>query len=188
MSGGAHNEYPVSWARVAIAIAVVAAIGFLAWYLLIRDDDGSGSVPQAGEGPVLASEDSLSSLQDELGHPVYWAGPPNGRKLEATLTEDGQVYVRYLAEDAEVGVPDPAFLTVATYPLEDAERTLRALADEKGSGGGETPDGALVVTTRDRPTNVYFAPPGEGLQIEVFDPDPTTAFTLASGGEIVPVD
>jgi len=169
-------------------LVVVALVGFLIWLLLIRDG-GSGLAPEAGAGPVAASEDDLAALADELGHPVYWAGSQDGAELEVTHTEQGQeVYVRYLTDDAEPGDPGSGFLTVATYPFPDATAALEKLTDEQGALTNETPDGGLVVTNEDNASSVYVAYPEQDLQIEVYDRDPERAFTLATSGAIVPVE
>ena len=166
-----------------IAIALLAA--FLVWVLLIRD--GGGTAPAAGAGPVAVSEDDLAALADEVGHPVYWAGPQEGAELEATRTENGQVYVRYLTDGAEVGDEGGDFLTVGTYPFPDVQATLEGQADKAGALVNETPDGNLVVTNRKQASSVYVADPEDELQVEVYDPDPARAFTLATSGDIVAV-
>jgi hypothetical protein len=167
-----------------VGIAVVA--GLLVWLLLIRD--GGGSAPAAGAGPTGASEADLAALADELGHPVYWAGPQDGAELEVTRTGQGEVYVRYLTDDAAPGDPGAGFLSTGTYPFPDATAALEERAEEKGALTNETPDGGLVVTNEDSATSVYIAYPDEDLQIEVYDPDPERAFELATSGDVVPVD
>jgi hypothetical protein len=174
------------WPRTGAVVAVALLAAFLVWLLLIRD--GGGSAPAAGAGPVAVSEDDLVALADEVGHPVYWAGPVDGAELEATRTQDGQIYVRYLTDGAEVGDETGAFLTVGTYPFPDVQATLEEKADEAGALVNETPDGNLVVTNRNEPTSVYIADPDQELQVEVYDPDPERAFTLATSGGIVAVE
>lgn len=166
-------------------LLIAALIGFLAWLLLIRD---GGSAPESGAGPVASSEADIAALADELGHPVYWAGPEDGAELEITRTGPEQVYVRYLTDGAEPGDPSNAFLSIGTYPFPDAIAELERLAEKKGALTNETPDGGMVVTNEDSASSVYIAYPGEDLQIEVFDPDPARAFLLATSGAIVSVD
>ena len=137
---------------------------------------------------MAVSEDDLAALADEVGHPVYWAGPVDGAELEATRTESGQVYVRYLTDGAEVGDETGAFLTVGTYPFPGVQATLEEKADQGGALVNETPDGNLVVTNRNEATSVYIADPDQELQVEVYDPDAARAFELATSGGIVAVD
>ena len=173
------------WPHTGAVVAVALLAAFLIWLLLIRD--GSGSAP-AAVGPVAVSEDDLAALADEVGHPVYWAGPQDGAELEATRTEGGQVYVRYLTDGAPIGDESGEFLTIGTYPFPGVQATLEELADGGGALVNETPDGNLVVTNRDRANSVYIADPGQELQVEVYDPDPERAFTLVTSGGIVAVE
>lgn len=177
------------WIRVAAVIAVALAAGFLVWLLVIRgsaDVAPAAAAPRAGGGPVASSAGELSSLQDELGHPVYWAGEQDG-EIELTLTDDERVYVRYLDGDAEIGDPRPEFLTVGTYPVEGAFESLER-ARKRGSKAAETPDGGLVVTDEASPTSVYIAYPEQDLQVEVYDTDPARALDLAVSGGVRPAD
>ena len=103
-------------------------------------------------------------------------GPVDGAELEATRTENGQVYVRYLTDGAEIGDETGAFLTVGTYPFPGVQATLEEQADQGGALVNETPDGNLVVTNRNEATSVYIADPDQELQVEVYDPDPARAF------------
>jgi hypothetical protein len=180
------NAPDLRWGRIAGVLALVAVAALAGWYFLIRD--GAGSVPQPGAGPVEASASSLESLQDRVGHSVYWAEPTSGTKLEATETSDGRIFVRFLHEDGAIGDPNPGFLTVGTYQVENAARVVEELAAVKGALTSSTPDGRLVVTNRNTPTSVYLADPGENLQVEIYHPDPSRAFELATSGQIVPVD
>jgi hypothetical protein len=179
--------YAPRWGRIAAVIALLAVAGLAGWYFLVRDG-GSGAVPQPGAGPVEASASSLESLQDRVGHPVYWAGPGSGARLEATETTDGRIYVRSLGESGAVGDPNPGLLTIGTYPVENAAGVVEELAEVKGALTSRTPDGTLVVTNENTPTSVYLADPENKLQIEVYDPDPSRAFALATSGQVVPVD
>ncbi len=174
------------WGRIAGVLALLAVAGLAGWYFLARD--GSGSVPQAGAGPVEASQSSLESLQDRVGHSVYWTGPAPGTRMEATETTDGRVFVRFLDEDGAIGDPSAGFLTIGTYPVEGAAGVVEELAEVKGALTNRTPDGTLIVTNRNSPTSVYLADPAQDLQIEVYDPDPGRAFELARSGLIVPVE
>jgi hypothetical protein len=156
----------------AVAAAVIGVV-LLAWLVLGGDDD-EGS--QANEPQAVSVED----LQEEAGSsqvPVYWAGPQAGTTYELTETSDGSVYVRYLAEDAEIGDPSPDFLTVATYPLENGYARVLAAAEEKGAETEELPNGGLALVDADRPSSVYLAYEGEPYQVEVYDPSPDRAWS-----------
>ena len=181
--------------RIGAVIAVALAVAFLVWLLFIREDDdettGTGTDAAAqveALGPVEADRNDIAELAQEAGQPVYWAGQIEGTTIELTRTTDGNVYVRYLDEGADVGDSDP-FLTVSTYPFEDAFNALGVVAERPGSSTETLDDGALVVAQGgDSATSAYYAQPGEDVQVEVFDPDPGEALEVATSGDIQPVE
>jgi|SRR5215212_632157 len=178
--------YELRGARVGAVIAVAAVVGFLVWLLAIHDSGDDTSNVTAGAGPVASSETNLVALAAELGHPVYWAGEQDDTKLEVTESKDGRVFVRYLTAGAKIGEPKAKFLTVATYPFQDAYDALKKVAKKPGAIVDKTGDG-LVVTNRADPNSVYLAYPDEDLQIEVFDPSPKRALNLTTSGDVQPV-
>ncbi|HEX2128812.1 MAG TPA: hypothetical protein VHF58_06305 [Solirubrobacterales bacterium] len=174
--------------RTGVIIAVAALVGVLVWVLVVGGDDDAATPAGADATNAVATTPAeLASLASELGHPIYWAGAQDDAQLELHRTPRGEVYVRYLTGDAEIGDPRPEYLTVGTYPFPDAHESLSQQAKEDGALTDETPDGGLVLTRETKPTSVYIAFPDRDLQLEIFDPDPARAFDLATSGEIVPV-
>ena len=137
-------------------------------------------------GPEETSEDDLAKLSEELGHPIYWAGARENATYELTVTADGQIFVRYLSPEAEVGASSGA-LTVATYPVADAYNITKQGASGADSVVVEAPDGGIATHRKGETTNVYLAYPGEDVQVEVYSPVPGVAPKLVSQGKIVPV-
>lgn len=170
----------------AAVAALIVVAGLLVWLLVMRDDDGTSI--EADGVPVEASEADLAALSQELGHPIYWLGEREDATLEVTRLSDDRVYVRYLDEGAEIGDPRPEFLTVGTYPVEDAHQMLTGAAEREGATSEQLEDGALVVQSEEAPTSVYLAYQERDLQIEVYDPQPLTALREATSGDIRPVD
>lgn len=173
--------------RIGAIVAVAALVAFLVWVLAVDDDETTPNTP-AVTAPVATSHADLASLSDELGHPIYWAGERGGAQVEIHRSERGDVFLRYLTGDAEIGDSRENYLTVGTYPFPGAYEVLMQQAEDAGSLTNETPDGGFVFTNQGNPTSVYIAYPDQDLQIEVFDPDPARALELATSGEIVPVD
>jgi hypothetical protein len=138
-------------------------------------------------GPEETSEDDLTKLSEELGHPIYWAGPRENATYELTMTADGRIFVRYLPPAAEVGASSAA-LTVATYPVADAYSITKRGASGEDSAVAEIPGGGIATYDKGKTTNVYLAYPGEDVQVEVFSPVRGVAPKLVSQGKIVPVD
>jgi hypothetical protein len=165
-------------------LAVAVAIGVGAW-LLLKDDDGSSE--PAAEGPSAASVDDLRALTNGVGHPIYWAGTRPGSQYELTRTANGNIYVRYLSTNAEIGAPRPDYLTVGTYPFRGAVNTLRRLARRRRAVSARLEGGGFAVASGRRSLNAYLAYPGGDLQVEVFHPTPGRALRLVTSGRIVPV-
>jgi hypothetical protein len=100
---------------------------------------------------------------------------------------EGQVYVRYLTGDAELGDPRPVFLTVGTYPVGDGLAAITAAGQEPGARTFDVPAGGTGLVNEDLPNSVYLAYPNSELQIEVYHPSPVRARELVEEGEITPI-
>ena len=144
-----------------------------------------GEVSRPATGPAVAkaaavavTPAALVKLAARLGRPVYWVGKEAGKTYELTQTPDGRVYVRYLPDSVAVGVPRP-YLTVGTYPVENAYAVTAAAANEFGSVSLKIP-GGVAFYDRSRPTSVYVAFPGIDEQIEVYDPSARVARSVVA--------
>ncbi len=107
-----------------------------------------------------------------------------GDTYELTETSGGNIFVRYLPKGVHVGDPRASFLAIGTYPYSGALKALQTIAKGKGTaltGGG------LAVTTAGHPGNIHIAYPGLAYQIEVYDPVPGRAHTIALSGRVKPV-
>lgn len=159
-----------------IALAVV--LGVVAW--LATKDDGSGASASGGTERVLSAGE-LSRFAEGLEYPVYWAGPVAGAELQLVEVDEG-VQVRY----AEPGRKPAEELTIGSYPVANPRRAVAAVAAEAGA---EVRSGAggRVVTNSGSPTSVYFASPDNAVEVEVYDPRPARAMSLARSGRVQPV-
>jgi len=191
-----NDRYQLRGVRIGAVIAIAAVAAFLVWFFAIRDtsDDGNdnGSASQGAQnvvGPVAATEADISDLGQKNGQPIYWAGDqPGTSDLELTQTADGNVYVRYLTDNADIGTPKPSYLTVGTYPFGDSLHALKNIAKEPGAQTFDVANGGLAVQNTNSPTSVYVAYPDEKrYEIEVYDPDPAKALDLVKSGDIQPV-
>src|SRR5262245_24246793 len=115
---------------VRIGLAALVGLAVLVFLLvkLLGDDDSD-----VGKGPVGLSESELVDEASSIDHPVYWVGPqPDTSEYELTQNSNGNVYVRYLTGSAQVGADQPDYLTVGTYPINDA---IDALQRARKGGG-----------------------------------------------------
>jgi hypothetical protein len=166
-----------------VALAVLVAL--IAW-LATRDGGDDSSAPVETTGPRIVSEAELADAAATSDSPIYWAGPVPGTKLELSELESGGFFVRYLPEAAEPGEGSAGHLTVGSYPLADPARALESFAGRPGSTSRQASDGREVVTSKEQPTSVYFASPDNSVQIEVYDPSPQRAMSLALSGLVQP--
>ena len=151
------------------------------------DDDG-GEEPAATGEPTEATVEELQDLAADVDHPVYWAGEQEGKRYELTVSEEGNIFIRYLDPDVEVGSREVASLTIGTYPVQNAYAALQKTGKQEGALKGETPDGGLVVSNEASANSVYVAYPGSDFQIEVYDPNPQVAFETATSGQVEPIE
>ena len=138
-------------------------------------------------GTRTASLAQLKTLAEQLGHPIYSAGPVAGKTYELTQTTDGRVYIRYLPKGAKVGNKRPDYLTIGTYPQAGAMAALKASAAKSNAQTVKVPGGGFASIDKTHPTSVYLAYPGEDVQIEVYDPSASIPKQLVSKGRIVRV-
>lgn len=172
-------------ARVAAGAGVLAVVaGIIIWIVV----GGSGSTPGSTGAnpiaPVALSASGLKTLAKNVLQPIYWAGPQRGKLYELSRTTNGNVYIRYLPPGVKAGAPVAKYLTVATYPFANAFKALRAVAKGKGIS---IPRGGIAVVDVKDPKSVHLAWPGIGYQIEIFDPSPATARSVAVSGAVRPV-
>jgi len=175
--------------RVGAIIAVAIAVAFVAWLLVRGGDSNTTPSTTTGQavGPVATSEDELRSLSDELGHPLYWAGPIPDRTYELTRTSDNRVFIRYLPKGVPVGIRQAAYTIVGTYPVENAYKVLQGLAKKPDESSFSAPSDGFAVYSTTQANNVYLAYPGSNLQIEVYDPSPQKARDLITSGQVAAV-
>jgi hypothetical protein len=189
-----NDRYQLRGVRIGAVIVVAAVAAFLVWYFAIRDtgsDNGGGGTSAAKNivGPESATQAEISDVAAKNNQPIYWAGDqPNTSDVELTQTADGNVYVRYLTGNASIGTPKPSYLTIGTYPFQNALHAIDVISKEPGATTFDVPNQGTAVQNTSSPTSVYVAYPDEkGFEIEVYDPDPAKALDLVKSGDIQPV-
>lgn len=168
------------WALLALLVALLVAL------LIWQATNGGGGDEEEAEAPPappgaarVVSTEELHAVAASSAVPVYWAGPRSGSELELSETGEARVYVRYLTGGAEAGDPHPAFLAIGSYRLPRALAALRTRAKQSGSQLRKASHGAFAWVDPQSPTSVYLARPGDDFQVEVYDPSPKRALSVA---------
>lgn len=178
------NRSRPSWLPLAVGLVIAVLVMVFLWSLVIEADEDD----ERGDGPEIVQSGDLSDAAERLGHPIYWAGERPKTKLELAESDAGRVYIRYLDEDAEAGVRSTDFMTVATYPVENAVAALRrGVKNRPNAELARGDDGAVVLIDPDTPGNVRIAYPGADEQVELYTPDVEQSIRLSTNGGIQPV-
>jgi hypothetical protein len=179
--------------RVGAAVALALAAAFVVW-VAVRDHGGSSAAAppsaaaaptSAGVGPVAQTAQGLKDFAATLGHPVYWAGPQQGKTYELTQTRVGRVYIRYLPPGVAAG-SNKWYLTIATYPYPRAFASLEALAKHQG-GAIKLDHGGIALLDKAYPKSMHLAYPGVDYQVEVFSPSPARTRAVVRSGQVAAI-
>lgn len=182
----------LKWDRRTLRFAVVGLavlVALIAWLATRGGGDESSEPASSAEAAAvrIVNTDELREAAAELGQPIYWAGPMPGKELELKeLAEGGGAQVRYLAKGTAAGEGSRAALTIGSYPLEDPDKALEGFAARPGATTRKASDGREVVVGRESPSSVYFVSPENSVQVEVYDPAPQRAMSLALSGTVEP--
>jgi hypothetical protein len=179
-------------------IAMVLAAGVIIW--LVTRSSGSSAPPNSPTiasttttaetatpfGPVALDQKGLNSSVRSLKQPVFWIGPKAGRSYGLLRQSNGKVFLRYLPPGVKAGDPRNVFLTVGTYPFENAYANEVALS--KQSGWSVLKGTSWFAIYRNaKPTSVYLTSKAFPFQIEVYDPSPALARALVKRDRVTPV-
>jgi hypothetical protein len=172
-----------------VVLLVLALVALLSWQVAGGgDDDKPAEAPTRPPGAArIVSPAELREATASAAMPVYWAGPRSGAKLELSESGKARVYVRYLTGGAGAGDSRPAFLTVGTYRSPGALEALRVNAKQSGVELRKAPRGAFAWVDPQRPNSVYLARAGQDFQVEVYDPSPRIAWSVALSPRLRPV-
>jgi hypothetical protein len=146
--------------------------------------DSTAQTATTNPNATAATRSQLTALGTSLQQPIFWIGPPAGKKLERTSTGDGRVLIRYLAPKAPVG-SNTAFTTVGTYTVPNAYAAAQRAASKPGAVKINVTTSAIAFSTKAHPLSAWITYPGSRFQVEVFDPVPGRARSLVAAGKVV---
>jgi dipeptidyl aminopeptidase/acylaminoacyl peptidase len=178
----ARNPQIRAAALILLVVLLALAVGI--WFAT-----RSGSSPKTSPVPphataVPISIGGLKTLAAAVDQPIYWAGPEQNVQYEMTRANDGRVWLRYLPTGSTIGERTTPYLTIGTYPVDNAYAATQANARKKGSTRIDLGSGAVAYFGSAHPTSVYIAYRGSNYQIEIFDPSAGAARRLAASGQL----
>ncbi len=179
------NAKTVRLAVAGLLVLAAVVVGIVA--LAGGFDSGEGGSGGESEAVSLSASELLAQA-GSLSGPAYWIGPRTGTSsYELTDTPDGRIYIRYLTEGAEAGDPQPNFLTIGTYPIENAKEAIEAAAEE-GDGRALSRHNGYEALSSEGAASAYVVFDDEpNAQIEVFSPQRGEAARLATSGAVEPL-
>ena len=131
-------------------------------------------------GGVCLSEKELRDLVSKQKITAYWAGPVANATYSINTSNVGQVFVRYVMKGQSCDSENKDFRVIATYAVSGAYESTKAAGSQANGVSLANADGSIVYFNKDVPTNVYLAYQGLDYQIEIYDPNPKDAVTLAT--------
>jgi len=165
-----------------VILAVVAGIAlWLTHSTKHKKHHPTGNNSFTAIGPKALNKVELSAEALAIGEPVYWAGPMPGFHYEFWRLKNDNIYVRYLPKGVKAGAPGKSYLIISRYPFPQAYKRLKKQAHNKGVTG---PGGSFIWPRPGYPKSVYIAWPKVPYEIEVYDPHPSKAITVAESGQV----
>ena len=168
-------------------IALVAAVALISAFITfgiaqqIKPTVGNLTTLAAKtSGGVCLSEKELRDLVTKQKITAYWAGPVSNATYSINTTNAGQIFVRYVMKGQNCDSDTKDFRVIATYSVSGAYESTKAAGSQANGVSLANPDGSIVYFNKDVPTNVYLAYQGIDYQIEIYDPNPKDAVTLAT--------
>jgi hypothetical protein len=131
-------------------------------------------------GGVCLTEKELKNLVQDQKLNVYWSGPISGASYSINANQAGQVFVRYIKKGQKCDSQTRDFRVIATYAQAGAFESTKAAGNQANGVSLANTDGSIVYFNKESPSNVYLAYPGIEYQIEIYDPDPKEAVSLAT--------
>jgi hypothetical protein len=131
-------------------------------------------------GGVCLTEGELKNVISENKIQAYWTGPLKDATYSINSATAGQVFIRYIPKGEECGSTAASFRVIATYAEADAFSATQQAGNQAEGVSLANTDGSVVYFNKNAPSNVYVAYPGIDYQIEIYDPNPKTAVTLAT--------
>ena len=134
------------------------------------------------KGKVAMTESQLRDLVSAEKLTVYWTGPMAKSLYTLDTTKKSQIVLTYLPKKSNANTSGKITSTriVGTYFSPSAFADSLNVATKNANVSFKNVDGNLVFFPKERRTGVFVAIPNSNYQIEIFDPIPGQALSIAS--------
>lgn len=177
------------YAPETVRICLAAAIAVVLVVLLAADalgGESSAEEAEPGAETLTLTEYDLLFRADSFEPRAYWVGrQPGTDRFELERDADGNLFLRYLSSDG-AGSSRADSLTVASYPVADAQAALEQAAQDEG-GSVESIEGGVVLDAPDGYSTYVALEEQPELQFEVYSPQPGEAAELVRSGRLTPL-
>lgn len=151
---------------------------------LVQPDSATASpsanaVNPISSGQVALTESELISAVKKVGSSVYWLGSAVGNKYAFNNLAADQNFIRYLPGGNGVADTAQKYRIIGTYKDQTAYETMKKASLSSTGVSSTNPDGSIVYYDKATPLHVYLAFKNLPYQIEIFDPTPGAALSLA---------
>lgn len=141
--------------------------------------DVNSGVNLITSGQTALTESELISAVKSTGNSVFWIGASAGDKYAFNNLAEDQNFIRYLPGGNGVSDTTEKYRIIGTYADPNAYSTMQQAAASNTGISSVNPDGSIVFYSKATPLHVYLAFKDLPYQIEIFDPTPGVALTLA---------
>ena len=165
-------------AKTAIILIVIAAV--VLGIVQANQKNQQSWREQALSGSVAMTESQLRELIISEKLIVFWTGPMTKSLYMLNTKKSGQSILTYLPQKVNSQKVVVNTRVIGTYYSQKAFAESLNIAASDGNVSFKNADGNLVFYLKDRETGVFVAIPNSSYQIEIYDPIPGQAISIAS--------
>jgi len=165
--------------RALIVLAIVIAMTIIGGSQ-VRENNESDWRSKALSGGVAMTESQLRDLVSTEKLAVYWTGSMPNALYTLDATKKNQSILTYLPEKNKSKNVIADARIIGTYFSPSAFSDSLDIATNNSNVSFKNANGYLVFYAKERGTGVFVAIPNTKYQIEIFDPIPGQALSIAS--------
>ncbi len=164
---------------IGAALSVVAIAAVIGNYQVGATSQNDWSM-SALQGKVAMTEVQLKKLVSSESLTVYWTGPMTNTLYTLNSSKKNQIVLTYLPQKSKDKKVIADTRVIGTYFSPNAFSESLTAASKKENISFRNSNGNVVFYPKLRTTGVFVAIPSTNYQIEIYDPIPGQAISIAS--------